>query len=71
VATEFRAAPGLEIWVPAEMKESYEDLPSDAPGSQVFVAPVYATARYANYQRFSVEITSETARVPDEKPPQP
>jgi VWFA-related protein len=65
VATEFQPEPGLDIWVPSEMKERYEDLENDEPGSQVFLIPVEATARYAQYQRFSVDVIDETARVPE------
>ncbi|HXK12099.1 MAG TPA: hypothetical protein VMT70_20840, partial [Vicinamibacteria bacterium] len=64
VATQYRAEPRLALWVPAEMREEYEDLPA-AP-QPVFGSPSEATARYSNFRQFTVTIEDETARLPPE-----
>ncbi len=50
ITTEYRPEPGLNIWVPAEMKERYEDL----GGKRVFGSTVEGWAKYSNYRRFTV-----------------
>jgi VWFA-related protein len=52
VAVDYRPEPGLNIWVPAEMREIYQDLP-DASWAE-FIEPIETTAKYSNYRRFSV-----------------
>jgi hypothetical protein len=66
VATQYRAEPRLAMWVPAEMREAYEDLPG-AP-APVFRSPSEATARYSNFRRFTVTVEDETARLPQDSP---
>jgi hypothetical protein len=68
VATEYRPEPKLAMWVPDEMREEYEDLAGGHP--RVFGAPTEATARYANFRRFSVSVEDEriTAPGPAEAP---
>ena len=62
VATQYRAEPRLAMWVPAEMREEYEDL----TGAPVFHSPSKATARYTNFRKFTVTVEDETARLPGE-----
>jgi hypothetical protein len=62
VATQFRPEPKLAMWVPAEMRERYEDLPGTP--LPVFRSPSEATARYTNFRRFTVTIEDVTATVP-------
>jgi VWFA-related protein len=71
VSTDYRPEPGLDIWVPAEMRERYEDLPEAGPHTRVFGEPVEGTARYAHYQRFSVTVIEEKARLPEDAPVPP
>jgi hypothetical protein len=66
VATEYVPDPTLALWVPSEMREEYDDLPGAMP--RLFGTPSEATARYANFRRFSVT-TDETATVPAEQKP--
>jgi VWFA-related protein len=60
ISVEYRPEPGLNIWVPAEMKERYEDLAG--AWAPVFRTRTEGTARYSNYRRFSVS-TEEKAEV--------
>ena len=60
---DYRPETGLDIWVPAEMREYYG---SNAP-DEVCPAGVQARARYAAFRRFSVE-TQETIHYRDVKP---
>ena len=61
VTCEYRPQPQLAMWVPAEMKERYEDLPNAyAP---LFYIPTEATARYSNLRQFVVT-TEEKAELP-------
>jgi VWFA-related protein len=60
IAVEYRPEPGLNIWVPAEMKEQYGDVP--CAWAPVFGSKTEGTARYSNYRRFSVS-TEEKAEV--------
>jgi VWFA-related protein len=64
-SVDYAADTKLAMWVPVEMHESYEDLPS-AP-RPVFRSPSRATARYAGFRRFTVS-TDVEARVPDASP---
>jgi hypothetical protein len=71
VSTDFRPEPGFDIWVPAEMRERYEDLPEAGPHTRVFGEPVEGTARYSHYQRFWVAVIEEKARLPEDAPAPP
>jgi VWFA-related protein len=62
VATRYRPEPKLAMWVPAEMRETYQDL----RGTPIFGSPSEATARYSNFRRFTVTIEDVSARLPDE-----
>ncbi len=62
VATQYRPEPKLAMWVPAEMRETYQDL----RGVPVFGSPSEATAQYSNVRRFTVTIEEVSARLPDE-----
>jgi len=64
VSTEYRPEPRLAMWVPAEMKERYFDV----PGTQhpVFFHSAEATARYSNLRQFRVTISEEKATLPPE-----
>jgi hypothetical protein len=66
VSAEYRLEPRLGMWVPAEMKERYEDVAGNP--EPVFRHPAEATARYSNYRRFTVTIEDEKATVPDGAP---
>ena len=64
VATEYRPEPKLAMWVPAEMREEYENLPNLPPAViQTFASRTEATARYGGFRRFTVT-TEEEAHVP-------
>jgi hypothetical protein len=65
VAAEYRAEPKLAMWVPAEMREEYEDLPA-AP-IRTFGSRTEAIARYGGFRRFTVT-TEEEAHVPLDQP---
>jgi hypothetical protein len=65
VATEYRPEPKLAMWVPVEMREEYENLPSAKVGT--FRGPTEATARYEGFRRFTVT-TDEEASLPAEEP---
>lgn len=72
VATQYEAEPKLAMWVPAEMREKYDDLPGTP--MPVFKSPSEATARYSNFRKFTVTIEDETATLPPETtepPPEP
>jgi len=60
VSVDYRPEPGLNIWVPAEMKERYQDL--KGAWAPVFGSKTEGTAKYSNYRRFSVS-TEEKAEV--------
>jgi hypothetical protein len=62
VATEYRPEPKLAMWVPAEMREEYEDMPSASV--RIFGSRTEATARYGGFRRFTVS-TEEEARAPE------
>jgi hypothetical protein len=65
VATEYRPEPKLAMWVPAEMREEYEDLPT--AGVRTFGSRTEATARYGGFRRFTVT-TQEEAHLPVDEP---
>jgi VWFA-related protein len=62
ISVEYRPEPGLNIWVPAEMKERYADVPG--AWAPVFGSRTTGTATYSNYRRFTVS-TEERAQVPE------
>jgi hypothetical protein len=69
VSTDYRPEAGLGIFVPAEMKERYVDLPGgDSP---IFGTLVEGTARYDRYRRFSVSTEEDVAVPPAEDPAAP
>jgi hypothetical protein len=49
VAVEYRLDPALGVWVPAERREQYEDLPGGPP---MFGPPAKATAKFSAFRRF-------------------
>ncbi len=59
IFVEYRPAPGLNIWVPAEMKERYADVPG--AWAPVFGSRTTGTARYFNYRRFTVSTEEKSA----------
>jgi hypothetical protein len=61
VSTDYRHEPALAMWVPAEMREHF----ADVPGAKVktFHAPFDGVARYQRFRRFTVS-TEETVKVP-------
>jgi hypothetical protein len=61
VAAEYRAEPRLAMWVPAEMREEYEDIPNAA--IRLFGRRTVATARYSGFRRFTVS-TEEEVKAP-------
>jgi hypothetical protein len=67
IETDYRPQPRLGIWVPSEMRESYDDLPGAA--RPVFHAPTQAKARYTNLRQFTVtyeeSVGSAAARAPE------
>ena len=69
IETEYRRQPRLGVFVPVEMKESYEDLP--ATSRPVFRAPTRATARYSNFRQFTVTVEDESAVLPPSPPAPP
>jgi hypothetical protein len=62
ISVEYRPEPGLNIWVPADMKERYADVPG--AWAPVFGSKTTGTATYSNYRRFTVS-TEEKAQVPE------
>jgi hypothetical protein len=57
---DFRPAPGLDIWVPSEMREFWGDTPEgqEAHRADHTLGPaehIECVARYSNYRRFVVE----------------
>ena len=61
VTTDYRPEPALAMWVPAEMREHF----ADVPRAQVptFPAPFKGVARYERFRRFSVS-TEERVTLP-------
>ena len=62
VATEYRLEPSLGTWVPAELREEYDD--SRGGGPPLFGAPTRATAQFSNYRRLSVPTADQPAATP-------
>ena len=69
IETEYRPQPHLGIWVPFEMKETYEDLLGTS--RPLFHAPTRARARYSNLRQFTVTYEDESAALPSAPPPEP
>jgi hypothetical protein len=61
VTTDYRPEPALAMWVPAEMREHFADLPSATV--KTFPAPFNGVARYERFRRFTVA-TDEQIAVP-------
>lgn len=65
IETDYQAEPRLGIWVPREMRESYENLPGAA--RLVFPAPTHTRARYSKLRQFAVT-SDESFRASSETP---
>jgi hypothetical protein len=61
VSTDYRPEPTLAMWVPAEMREHFADVPGAAV--KTFPAPFNGVARYERFRRFTVS-TDEQVAVP-------
>jgi hypothetical protein len=61
VTTEYRPEPTLAMWVPAEMRERFADVPHAK--AKTFPAPFNGVARYQRFRRFTVS-TDEQVAVP-------
>lgn len=61
VITDYRPEPTLAMWVPAEMREHFADVPRAKV--QTFPAPFTGVARYERFRRFTVS-TDERFAVP-------
>ncbi|HUL75838.1 MAG TPA: hypothetical protein VL691_01135 [Vicinamibacteria bacterium] len=68
IDTQYRPNPGLGLWVPDEMVEGHENVPG-GDADVDFDGVIRATARYANYRRFSVDVSEGPARLPEEPEP--
>lgn len=60
VTTEYRREAGLDIFVPASMKELYYD---KGLQGRVFNDDLEVTSRYSKYRRFEVKIENERVRI--------
>lgn len=67
IDTQYRPHPGLGLWVPDEMVERHENVPSG--GDPGFDGLIRATARYANHRRFGVDVGEGPARLPEPDKP--
>jgi hypothetical protein len=61
VTTDYRPEPALGMWVPAEMREHFADVPNAK--LKTFAAPFDGVARYERFRRFTVS-TDEQVAVP-------
>jgi hypothetical protein len=63
ITVKFRLDPGLGMWVPSEMRESYRTPRGTLVGSNVSMGlALEGTAKYARYRRFQVR-TEETVTI--------
>ena len=62
IHTDYRRDEKLALWVPAQMRERYEDLPGGA--RPVFRQTTDAVARYSNFRRFTVTTHDQPAPNP-------
>ena len=62
VTTDYRPEPALAMWVPAEMREHFADVPRAKV--QTFPAPFNGVARYERFRRFTVSTEEKVALPP-------
>ena len=62
VTTDYRPEPTLAMWVPAEMREHFADVPRAKV--QTFPAPFNGVARYERFRRFTVSTDEKVALPP-------
>ena len=62
VTTEYRPEPTLAMWVPAEMREHFADVPRAKV--KTFPAPFNGVARYERFRRFTVSTDEKFAPPP-------
>jgi len=69
ILTQYRPEPSLGLWVPDEMVERYENVPFlMREDMEDFDGTIQGRASYANYRRFSVDVSEGPARLPEEEP---
>jgi hypothetical protein len=59
VSTDYRPEPALGMWVPAEMREHFADVPNAK--RKTFAAPFDGVARYERFRRFTVSTDEQVA----------
>jgi len=59
VTTDYRPEPALAMWVPAEMRERFADVPRAKV--KTFPAPFKGVARYERFRRFTVSTEEQVA----------
>ena len=59
VTTDYRPEPALAMWVPAEMRERFADVPNAKV--KTFPAPFNGVARYERFRRFTVSTEEQVA----------
>jgi hypothetical protein len=62
VTTDYRPEPALAMWVPAEMREHFADVPRAKV--KTFPAPFKGVARYERFRRFTVSTEEQLALPP-------
>jgi len=62
VTTDYRPEPALAMWVPAEMREHFADVPRAKV--KTFPAPFKGVARYERFRRFTVSTEEHVALPP-------
>ena len=62
VSTDYRPEPALAMWVPAEMREHFADVPRAKV--KTFPAPFDGVARYERFRRFTVSTEEKVALPP-------
>jgi hypothetical protein len=62
VTTDYRPEPTLAMWVPAEMREHFADVPRAKV--KTFPAPFEGVARYERFRRFTVSTDEKVALPP-------
>ena len=60
VTTDYRPEPALAMWVPAEMREHFGDVPNAKV--KTFHAPFNGVARYERFRRFTVSTEEQVAQ---------
>lgn len=59
VTTDYRPEPALAMWVPAEMREHFADIPRAKV--KTFPVPFKGVARYGRFRRFTVATEEQVA----------